>query len=79
MTFWEESDKRLKENKGETAELLTVNYQNLPFVVSSMAFTAFGFGFFFAKYKSWCNIKPQFSITPHFIFWFGVLFLNWEK
>lgn len=52
MTFWEESDKRLKENKGETAELLTVNYQNLPFVVSSMAFTAFGFGFFLQNIRA---------------------------
>jgi len=41
MTFREEIDKRLKENKGESTELLVVNYKNLQFVVWSMAFSAF--------------------------------------
>lgn len=37
--MWEEIGKRLKENKQETTELLTVNLQDLPCVVWSMDFT----------------------------------------
>lgn len=42
MTSWGEIDKRLKENKQETTDLLTVNPQILPRVMWSMDFTTLG-------------------------------------